>query len=331
MPAIRVSNTAANPKVLDEVENLDSIFTLAKLATHYPIEKFAVSNYILFNNENVKIEKINLAEKSLRHTVKEALLKIIVKAYPVTFPIKNISKEKNVELILSKYDDMLSIHKHLDNEVFADALLTIEEHARKLLDLITVEKTKYNVRFGFRGLPNNLYEYEIKEVVGKTPKVDSNKFRASIVSFVNKINRSIVYVDHDFIHKMVTIDNNKKTSLVNKYRTYEIDTYEALFKMFHKWSRDHTMTFSLERSWSLGFYTDYMFLYKYKDLTPKTRAAYDNICKFVYNWLRDVKVEAIIDPSSKDGCTIRVQHKKEIMEKTYYSNTGIRRKASKSK
>ena len=331
MPAIRVSNTAANLKVLDGVESIESIFTVAKIATHYPIEDFVVSKYILFSNEHVKIEKIDLAEKALRNTLNKALLKIMVKAYPVTFPIKNVSKEKNLETILSKYEDMLTIHKSIDSEVFEDTLLTIEEHARKLLSLVVIEKTEYNVRYRFQGLPNNLYEYEVKEVVDKTPKVDSNKFRASIVSFVNKINRSIVYVDHDFIHKMVTIDNNKKTSLVNKYRTYEIDTYEMLFKMFHKWSRDHTMAFSLERSWSLGFYTDYMFLYKYKDLTPKTRAAYDNICNFVYNWLRDVKVEAIIDPSSKDGCTIRVQHKKEVMEKEYYSNVGIRRKASKSK
>ena len=331
MASTRVSNTAANLKVLDEVENIDSIFIPAKLAAHYPIGRFAVNQYILFSNEHVKIDKIDLAEKALRHILNKALLKIMVKAYPVTFPIKNVSKEKNLEFILSKYEDMLTIHKSLDDEVFADTLLTIEEHARKLLSLITIEKTEYNVRYRFQGLPNNLYEYEVKEVVDKTPKVDSNRFRASIVSFVNKINRSIVYVDHDFIHKMVTIDNNKKTSLVNKYRTYEIDTYEMLFKMFHKWSIDHTMTFSLERSWSLGFYTDYMFLYKYKDLTPKTRAAYDNICKYIYNWLRDVKVEAIIDPNSKDGCTIRVQHKKEVMEKTYYSNVGIRRKASKSK
>ena len=297
MASIRVSNTAANLKVLEEVENIDSIFIPANLAAHYPIERFAVSQYILFSNEHIKIDKIDLAEKALRNTLNKALLKIMVKAYPVTFPIKNVSKEKNLETILSKYEDTLTIHKNIDDEVFADTLLTIEEHARKLLSLITIEKTEYNVRYRFQGLPNNLYEYEVKEVVDKTPKVDSNK----------------------------------KTSLVNKYRTYEIDTYEMLFKMFHKWSIDHTMAFSLERCWSLGFYTDYMFLYKYKNLTPKTRAAYDNICRYVYNWLRDVKVEAIIDPNSKDGCTIRVQHKKEVMEKEYYSNVGIRRKTSKSK
>ena len=90
MASIRVSNTAANLKVLEEVENIDNIFTVAKLAAHYPIERFTVSQYILFSNERIKIDKIDLAEKALRNTLNKALLKIMVNAYPVTFPIKNV-------------------------------------------------------------------------------------------------------------------------------------------------------------------------------------------------------------------------------------------------
>lgn len=328
MPYVRLVNTAANLKILDGVENIDSIFMLANLAARYPLDRLAATKYILFGNDSIRPESIALAETALRNALKDALLKVIIKAYPVTFSAKNISKGNTAELILDKYEELLKVHKHLDSDVFEEILLTIETHARKLLELITIEKATYNVGFRFKDLTNNLYEYEVKEVVNKTPKADSSKFRAAIISFVNKINKSILYVDYDFIHKIMTIDSNKKMSLSNKYRTYEIDTYDTLYKMFFNYVTDKLLTTPLE---SGSFYTDYMLLYKYKDLTSKTKAAYYKLCRFIHKWLMDVKVEAIINGSSKDGCVIRVRYKKDVVEKEYYSSIGNRRKAVKSK